>query len=464
MKAIPLTFALLASPLAAQTTFLDEDFTSGIFPPAGWGEFQTGTTDGWEADTGVGAFHDDFLGLSESLLISTSMDLSTATDCWLHLDFGQRYPNHRYINIVRATIDGGLTFLDVHHMASLTSGGGQRVELDLAALTGNADVRLAFYYEGDDSNEWWLERTLVDDQVPPPSNYWPVLPTNFLPVTVLNETFDGLAGSLPIWMTVNNLDTATRLIDAEAWCNIGQMGPVTEAFSGSYALEMGLDATLSGPHSVSNALIMGLNGTGFTGMLLHFQAKQFTEEWNPDDGVFVSVNGEIWHPVATDWGTLAPAGNWTEITVDLGQAPVDLNGNFYLAFAEADNYPFGIHDGVIIDDVVMEPTDSTLFYSLSNVVGGQTANIDVTGAVRNGSLVSVFLSTHGPGPVTTPYGDALMTPPLKLIGTFPPSLDGEVHETATVPARFTGMTIWSQVIESDGVIGVWSNGLAVIVQ
>ncbi len=464
MKAIPITFALLAAPLAAQTTYLDEDFTSGVFPPLGWGEFQTGATDGWEADTGAGAFHDDFLDLSESLLISSSLDLSTASDCWLHLDFGQRYPNYRYINDVRATIDGGLTFVDVHQMASLTSGGGQRVELDLAALTGNADVRLAFYYEGDYANEWWLERVLVDDQVPPPSTYWPVQPTNFLPVTVLNEDFEGLAGSVPIWMAVNNLDTATRQLNAEAWCNIGQMGPISEANSGSYALEMGLDATVAGPHFVSNALIMGLNGTGFTGMLLHFQVKQFTEEWNPDDGVFISQNGNIWHPVVTDWGALAPGGEWTAVTADLGQTPVDLNGNFLLAFAEADNYPFGVHDGVIIDDVVMEPTDSTLFYSLSNVVGGQTANIDVTGAVRTSSLVSVFLSTHGPGPVMTPYGEALLTPPLKLIGTYPPNANGEIHETAFVPGRFTGMTIWSQVIESDGSTGVWSNGLAVIVQ
>ena len=45
-----------------------------------------------------------------------------------------------------------------------------------------------------------------------------------------------------------------------------------------------------------------------------------------------------------------------------------------------------------------------------------------------------------------------------------PNANGEIHETAFVPGRFTGMTIWSQVIESDGSTGVWSNGLAVIVQ
>lgn len=464
MKAIALTFALLAAPVAAQTTYLDEDFSGGAFPPVGWGEFQTGNTNGWEGDTGVGAFHDDFQDLSESLLVSASMDLSSAADCWLHLGFGQRYPDYRFINLVQATVDGGLTFVDIHPMASLTSGGGQMVHLDLAAFTGNADVRLAFYYEGDNSNEWWLEHVLVDDQVPPPSTYWPVEPTGFLSVDSLNEDFETLAGVVPIWMGVNNLDAATRQIDAEAWCNIGQMAPCSEAFSGSYSLELGLDPAVTGPHAVSNALIMGLSGRGYTGMLLHFQVKQFNEEWNPDDGVFISQNGDIWYPVASGWSDLAPAGEWTSVTLDLGQTPVDLNGDFMVAFAEADNYPFGVHDGVAIDDVIAEPTGTTLHYSLSNVVGGQLANIDITGAYRPGSLVSVFLSTSGPGPVNTPYGPALMTPPLKLVGTYQPDPNGEIHETVGVPPRFTGMTIWTQVIEAAGAEGSWSNALEIIVQ
>ncbi len=464
MKLVPLTAALLAAPLAAQQTYLDEDFTGGVFPPAGWGEFQTGTTAGWEGDTGLGAFHDDYYGLSESTLASASMDLSLASDVWMHLDYGQRYPTYRYLNSVRATVDGGLTFTDVHTMLSMRSGGGQSLELDISELAGNLDVRLAFYYEGDYANEWWLERVLVDDQAPVVTQYWPEMPSNFLPVTSLDEDFETLAGTVPIWMAINNLDTATWTTDPEAWCNIGQMGPCKERYSGLYSLEMGLDENSLNPHYVSNALIMALDGTGFTGMTLTLNAKQFLEEWSADDGVFISQDGDQWFPVATDWGQIAPGGDWVEASYDLTDMPVDLNGNFYLAFSQSDNYPFRDNDGVALDDISLEVTESTLFYSVSNVVAGQVANIDVEGAVRTGSQVSVFLSTKGPGPVMTPFGEALMTPPLKLIGTFTPDPNGEVHETAMVPPNFTGVTIWTQVIESDGVTGQWSNGLAVTVQ
>ncbi|MBC8404687.1 MAG: hypothetical protein H8E15_05650 [Planctomycetes bacterium] len=465
MKFIPITAVLLAAPLASQTTFLDEDFSGGVFPPSGWVEFQSGVTAGWEGDVGLGAFHDDFQGLSESTLATLAMDLSAATACWLHLGFGQRYPNYRYINKIQATVDGGLTFLDLHQMAGNLSGGAQSMDLDLNALIGNADVRLAFFYEGDDANEWWLESVQIAEQTPPPSQYWPNLPTTHLVVTSLNEDFESLAGTIPSWIALNNLDSVTRLTDADAWCNIGQLAPCIEAFSGTYSLEMGLDSSIGGPHHVSNALIYALDGTGFLGMNLHLKVKQFMEEWNPDDGIFISQDGNLWHPVATDWAQMtAGSADWTDVSVDLGQSPVDLGGDFFLAIAEADNYPFGVHDGIIVDDIRIETTQSTLQYSLSNLVAGQYSNIDVVGALRPGSLVTVFFSPHGPGPVSTPFGDAFMTPPLTEVGSYTPTANGEVHETKWVPLAAQGAQIWTQVIESNGVTGVWSNPLAMTVQ
>jgi hypothetical protein len=466
MKPFLLLIALaIASPAVAQQTFLDEDFTSGVFPPSGWNEILQGNAPGWESNGLDAAFHDDFLGDNNSHLLSPPMDLSLATDAWLHLDFGQRYARYRYLNAIEVTLDGGLTSTVLYDLDSLLSGGGQEVHLQLDDWLGQANVQLSFHYQGDNANEWWLDRVLIDDQAGGPAPRWPNLPTTFLPVNSVDFDLETLAGTVPAWMTLNAVDNLTRISDPEAWCNIGNLAPCIEANSGIYSLEMGLNSSFTGPHVVSNAMILAVNGAGFTEMTLTFQAKQFQEEWHEDDGVFVSEDGLSWFPVGNDWMVMTGgSADWTEVQLELHKTPVDLNGHFYLAIAESDDFPFGTVDGVVVDDVVITPTKSTLEYSVSNLVGGQSAQLDVIGAVRQGSLVSILFSTFGPGPMYTPFGVADMTPPLTEVGTFIPDPNGEVHETAFVPLVAVGAMIWTQAIELFGTDGTWTNSFALTVQ
>jgi hypothetical protein len=466
MKSLPLLMALLfASSAAAQQVFLDEDFSSGVFPPAGWSETLLGNAPGWESSGSNTAFHDDFFGNNNSHLLTPSLDLSSASDAWLHLTYGQRYARYRFSNSIEVTLDGGLTSTVLYDMDSLLSGGGQELHLQLDAWLGQSSVQLSFHYIGDYANEWWLDRVGIDDQAAGPAPRWPNLPSAFLPVNGVSFDFETMAGTVPGWMALNGVDDLSRVSDPDAWSNIGNLAPNIEAYSGIYSLELGMNPSLPGPHLVANAMILGVDGSGYTEMTLSFRAKQFLEEWQQDDGVFLSEDGLSWFAVANNWQDITGGSfDWVGVQMELQGTPVDLNGPFYLAIAEADDFPFGGQDGVVVDDVQITPTKSILEYSVSNLVGGQVAQLDVVGAVKLGSTVTILFSVNGPGPFNTIFGVIDMTPPLVEIGTFQPDPNGEVHETMFVPVTAVGIQVWTQAIELAGLNGTWTNSLALTVQ
>ena len=78
--------------------------------------------------------------------------------------------------------------------------------------------------------------------------------------------------------------------------------------------------------------------------------------------------------------------------------------------------------------------------SVSNLVAGQAALVEVRNATPNNRSHFAW-SIHGGGPISTPFGDALLTPPyqLRLLQT---DANGYASYTANVPVLAAGITVW----------------------
>ncbi len=455
----------LCTPVTGQTTLLSEDFRSGTFPPVGWSELNNGVSLGWEDDVNEYAFHDDFHGANDNHLLTPVMDWSTVSAVYLHAVQELTFAQYMDTCSVDVTLDGGLTFTQVYVETSAVDG-AQVLEVDLSAFAGQAVAQMSFHYFGDFANEWRIDEALIDDQPFEPPLYWPELPTVFASAENYWETFDNFTGTVPPHLAVNRLNNVTREFDSEAWCNIGQLGPCIQAHSGQYCLEMGLDPSATQFHEVSNGLILGLDGTGVTNFVMGFQAIHFGEEPHIDDGLFLSDDGVNWVPLLLDWEHLIGAGNignWEPMVVDLSSTSVDVSGPFYLAFAQADDYPYGGLDGVGIDDIVIG-TLPPLLYNVQNLVAGQQATFTVTGAEAT-SHIALAYSRTGPGPTNTSYGIAAMTDPIYTIGVYLPDGNGNLTVNLPIPPTAAGVPIWTQALEiTDYGAGIFSNALALVIQ
>ncbi|MGB0952483.1 MAG: choice-of-anchor J domain-containing protein [Planctomycetota bacterium] len=178
----PLAVVALAGSLSAQTTYLSEDFDAGLIPPAGWTNVNnngsTGGT-GWEADLLLGrAWHQDEFATpsSDNTLVSPVMDLSGATNVYLHFDGETRWANYLAnhptsvgdgISTMEVSTDGGLTWTVVWTDTSTATGSALEAyspTVDLSAYAGNASVQIGIHFFGTFAQEWWVDNVVVDDQ------------------------------------------------------------------------------------------------------------------------------------------------------------------------------------------------------------------------------------------------------------------------------------------------------------
>ncbi len=458
-----LAAALVYGPISGQTTVLDEDFNSGVIPPPGWSEINRGMTAGWEDDIAQFAFHDDFTGASDVDLLSPVFDLSGLTQAYLHAVQVQTFSQFRDTNEVRISLDGGLSFVTVYSESGSIDG-SQSLEADLSAYAGLTGVQLSFYYSGTFANEWRIDTAVVDDLPFQPPKRWPNLPTDFRPVDGFFEGFDTLGQTVPPHLAVNALDAVSREADPEAWCNLGQNAPCLEPSSGQNALEMGLKPGSAALHDVANALVIGLDGSGATYSRVDFLARQHQEEPHPDDGVFLSLDGESWVPLLTDWELALGVGNedWTPLSVDLNDAGLDLSSTFYLAFSQSDDFPYAELDGVGIDEISIGGAPS-LRLDFDQVTNGQLTNLTVSGATP-GSVVTLAWSFEA-GPFLTPYGWASIGQPYTVISNPRADAAGQVVKTIFVPNVAVGLTIYLQALEFTAFgTGIFTNPMTAVVQ
>ena len=392
------------------------------------------------------------------------MDFSAMSEVWLHAIEVQTFASYLVRNAIQVSIDGGATWADVWLSTTLDDG-TYAIEVDLSAYAGMSAVQIAFEYQGFFANAWRIDRVVIDDQPFIPPVYWPNLPSSFVSADGFLETFDTLTGVVPDYLATNSVDAAWRTPDPLGWSNIGQLANCLNPRTGQYCLELGLIPGTTLYHDVSNALILGLNGAGVSNFIMEFYAKHYGEELQVDDGVFISDDGISWTPLLTDWKTLIGSSldNWVLLSCDLSSTSVDVSGDFYVAFAQSDDYPYAFLDGVGIDDINVGGAPPLLF-NAQNLVAGEQVTLTVTGADPS-SLVFLGYSLRGPGPTTTPFGVAHLSQPIEQLGRFTPDGQGQVQMTSPVPPTALGVPVWMQALELTTIgAGIWSNPLALVVQ
>ncbi|RMH02563.1 MAG: hypothetical protein D6702_08370 [Planctomycetota bacterium] len=301
---------------------------------------------------------------------------------------------------------------------------------------------------------------VYDTVGPPPGLNWTVnLPSGRVAAAGLFDDFEAYGGVVPPHMALTAIEPVSGLPDPEAWCNIGGASGLG-ASSGTACLEMGLDPTSINYHTVRNALVVGLDGGGFSSHTLDFMAIDYGEELNSFDGVWVSADGVEWFQVYTDWGALAQF--WQAVTgIDLSSTGAVTTGSFYLMFGQEDNYPYGYLDGVGVDDLSITSAGPTgPFLSVSNLVAGGVATIQVVNATPGG-VVRHGYSLTGGGPVSTPYGDLLLSPPFTELPPMTANASGVASMSAPVPPQASGVAVWLHAFDLGSL--TFTNGLAEVI-
>ncbi|MHC4380242.1 MAG: choice-of-anchor J domain-containing protein [Planctomycetota bacterium] len=224
MRFAYLTILLLsASPLAAQTTILSEDFSGGTFPPLGWTEDRVGPNqNGWERASSARAWHEDFTGsTTENYLITPAMDLSGMTEVYLHFSGESYYTNYRAnhpnsvgdgISDVQISTNGGLSWTVLWTDTSLNNNDTYSPTVDISTYAGLTNVQIAFYFYGTFAQEWWIDDVVVDDTpVPVLANI--VNPNNGHPYFLLGESDFDTAQAMAISLGGSQRDLMIGLND-----------------------------------------------------------------------------------------------------------------------------------------------------------------------------------------------------------------------------------------------------------
>lgn len=261
------------------------------------------------------------------------------------------------------------------------------------------------------------------------------------------------------------------LPDVYAWCTVGtgvgRSYGLVPVYDGSYQLELGGDpAVTTGYHDVVNSAVLLLDGTGHTGAFsLEFAGYNYGEETDGSDGLWLSLDGSNWTPVAAqgNWDTMFPDNGSSMGTYDLS-GPIDLQaaaalqgwdlttGNFYLMWQQDDNYPCGYLDGMSFDAITVDsgggPSGPTL--TVTGLAAGGTVTLDVAGATA-GSTVYFLYSLTGTGTVSTPYGfDIGILPPVTMAGTDTATGTGDASYSSGIPMGTTGINVHMQAVTKVG--------------
>jgi hypothetical protein len=302
---------------------------------------------------------------------------------------------------------------------------------------------------------------------PPPPPTWPNLPSTFVSTAGgYFEDFEAMAGTVPSHMSTNALDMFFRSSDPDAWANVGQNAPALSAQSGAYCLELGGNPNgMSGHHEVANSLVIGVDGTGSSHLMLDYWAIDHGDENHDDDGVFLSADGTNWESVQLYWAHIPSTSTWTQVKdVDLTTTSVDTTQPFYLLIGQADNYEYAGGDGIGLDDIHVRewaPPSPTLTVTPDPPVAGQPALLNI--AFNNpGDMVILAYSFVGGGPTSTPYGDLYLSPPFSQFPTLFANAAGNAGFSANVPPAVQGWNVWLHSLNMTQ--SIWTNPLATTFQ
>jgi hypothetical protein len=405
LRALTLLSCLMTSTLLAQTTYLSEDFTSGV-PPAGWLDTKTPGSLGWHQSTfgGTRAWHEDETGFTcDSYLISPDIDLSTATTAYLHFA-GEAYytafmANHPSalgdgVSTIEVTTDGGVNWTVIWTDTSTVDNTPYAPNLGLNAFIGSATVNIAMHYYGTYAHEWWVDYFIVDD-TPVPTLATAINPNNGHPYALLGAS-DFAAAEAVAQDMGGHLVSITDLSEND-WIRT-QFGAVS---------------------GVSNDFWLGYNDVLSEGNFVWSNGEVTNyENWN---------TGEPNNSGNEDYVQMTSTGRWNDTT------------------------------GSVMGHGIVEISEPSL--QITPLVAGQLATFD-TASFPADSRLAYVVSINGPGPSSTPFGLVLEVD-LDIISPIFQDNNGSHSISTYIPGNLGGRTLYSQVVvfEPDGDITL-SNPIA----
>jgi len=105
--------------------------------------------------------------------------------------------------------------------------------------------------------------------------------------------------------------------------------------------------------------------------------------------------------------------------------------------------------------------DTWFVLTVTNLVAGQTALVNVGNATVGGTVIAAY-SLAGGGPINTPWGAGLLTPPWFALPFMTANAAGVASMSVSVPMGTVGMSVWFQSL--DWRAQALSNGLAMTVR
>jgi hypothetical protein len=171
----PAAFTTLRYSDAVTSLPFSEDFESGVFPPACWNVINTHPTANWHEgtnDTGFAAqvVYEDAVMMDE-WLISPTMDLSSVSGILnVSFDFMTSYywlvdPYDGADLMLKVSIDGGMNWTilwNEENYGTFTNFTWYSVSVPFTAYAGEANVKIAFNYKGDDGAQTMVDNIVVD--------------------------------------------------------------------------------------------------------------------------------------------------------------------------------------------------------------------------------------------------------------------------------------------------------------
>ncbi len=422
---------LLGAPLAAQSSWLSEDFD--VWPAPGWTEQNNGAVGDWAAGVpgsynyviaGM-AMHDRQVGQADSMLISPAVDLSGATGpIYLHwFDYLSRinYMAHHSsgagngVNTLEVSTDGGATWT-VEWTESRTAGLLDANHVDLSAYAGQASVMLGFRYTGDDAQVWGIDEVRLD------SSAYGMIRSMVNPanghtyIATYKNGHGGVAGFL-----------SARAAAASFG---GYVATATDAAENTWLWEN--FSKWSSSNSTAPEFIQRSIWVGGTDEAV--------------EGTWVWESGEAWS--YTNWKAGEPNNSTS----------VDPNGEDYVRMDSADGGWLDKHEAATLFIVVEVEGPS---YAISNLTAGQVATLTISNVTPLGSVL-VGYSLSGAGPTNTIYGPVDMSPPISQLAPLTADAAGVAAAAVPVPPTAAGITVYTQAL--DLATGELSNSLAEVIQ
>ncbi|GAB4277906.1 MAG: hypothetical protein Kow0080_29160 [Candidatus Promineifilaceae bacterium] len=239
----------------------------------------------------------------------------------------------------------------------------------------------------------------------------------------------------PVWTTHVTHEGRIRVSNA-----------ITTPHSGSYALYLddAIQFTASDPDKSIAAVILTLDASTASHVSLSFWWQEFQDEYDPEDGVFFSVDaGATWHNV---YAFIAGNEAFQLADVDLTQAAqnlgLSLTSRTQLKFQFYDNSPINAYqpingDGYGIDDIQVSCSAANLQAAMSASNGRPNANDPLTYTLiitntGTAAATGVTLSNTLPSALT-------LAGPVTLTDTFGTT----TQYTPTLPQLAQGLTISS---------------------